>query len=52
MKPPKLQAHQISLKLNRYKRLEKKCKAAPLDDAKKNRKQELSYELGKTGMKV
>ena len=44
--------HQISRKINRFKRLTAKLKIAPTDGAKAQRKQELAYELGKLGIKL
>ena len=44
--------HVITRKLNRFKRLTAKLKAAPTDDNKKQRKQELAYELAQAGVKV
>jgi hypothetical protein len=52
MKPPKQKSHQINLKVNRLKRLNRRINDLPLDDKKKTRKQELSYELTKAGIKV
>jgi hypothetical protein len=45
-------SHIISRKVNRFKRLTAKLKAAPTDDNKKQRKQELAYELAQAGVKV
>jgi len=46
------ESHITNRKVNRVKRLTVKLKNAPTDDKKIQRKQELVYELGKSGIKL
>lgn len=44
--------HQITRKINRLRRLVRKAKDAPTDGNKSQRIQELTYELGKNGIRI